>query len=122
MKYLLQLAITITAVLFSFTAKSQTGIKGKLVYISCANAIVEIQDEKYFYLGQKEWQKDYADSVLHNVFVVTNNCNFFSKNITLGHTFFFTILTELQANTECVQCSMFERIPMARLNIEVVKK
>ena len=63
--------------------------------------------------------KDAADAA--TVFVVTNNCNFFSHNITVGHTFFFTILTDPQVNTECVQCSMFERTPMARLTIEVVK-
>ncbi len=117
-----KMKITAAVVCLALTLKvnAQT-IKGRLVYASCANSVIEILDEPYFAYSQKEWQKDGTDKVYNNVFRVTNNCKFFAENLKVGQVFTFNVLPDPQENNGCVQCTIYELGPRARLSIEVVK-
>jgi hypothetical protein len=93
-------------------------IKGKLVYRSCASAVVQIRDSAYFNFGQASWQMSPSSPVYNNVFKVGNHCKFGSFNIVDGQEFYFKPIN--QTDRDCVICMLWDNPPTTALNIEVV--
>ncbi len=121
MKPLLIIIIATHCMLFSCGKKGYgPRIKGKLVYTSCATAVVEVLDPSQFHLGQASWQQSSATPVYNNVFAVENICGFRNGNISVGDEFYFQLTN--REDKACVICMLWDNPPSKTQRIIVVSK
>lgn len=76
----MQISLPILMMLTVFACNKNTGndsatVRGKLVHNSCASAVVQVLDEKYYNLGQDQWQQSPDKSMISHVFSVANKCS-----------------------------------------------
>ncbi len=97
-------------------------IRGKLVYNTCATAIIQIKDPSYFHLGQKIWQKTPSDVEYEHVFTVKNRCQLVSANIQTNEEFLFEVAKEDIEETNCAKCILYDYPPDSILTIGSTRK
>ena len=105
-----------------FFSCSKTGngtlIKGKLVYSSCATAVIQIMEPAHFDLGQATWQQSPQLPVYTNVFAVDNLCSYRAGNtINVGDQFYFRVTNA--GDTDCAVCMLWDNPPMKKQKVYV---
>lgn len=120
MKGLLIAIIAMNFMFFSCEKQSDgPRIKGKLVYTSCATAVVQILDANYYNLGQATWQQSSNKPVYTNVFSIMNQCTFNASGIKEGDEFYFNLTNSTENG--CGICALWDNPPGVKQKIEVIK-
>lgn len=121
MKSLLIITAAVNFLLYTCDKKRETSrIRGKLVHISCASAVIQVLDSAYYHLGQDRWQQATSKPVYEHVFAVENLCGFRNKPVKEGEEFYFR-LTETE-DKDCVVCMLWDNPPSVKRKIVVVSE
>ena len=93
-------------------------VKAKLVYRSCATIAVEVLDPGHYSLGQADWTQNPSGPTRHNVFSVSNPCEFPSMDT--GRIFNFRITGK--GRDDCAICMMYDNPPVKKQVIKVITR
>lgn len=124
-----QLIIFISIVLFSCNKlpsnssggngiNSNAKIKGKVIRITCASTTIEILDSAYYNLGVN-WTMEGTSNTYEHVAVVANKCEF-PNNLKAGDIFYFKVISETEADKNCMVCMMYDFPPSKSVYLKVV--
>ena len=93
-------------------------IKAKVIRITCASTVIQIEDSTHFDLGER-WTTEGTSNTYDHVAVVSNKCDF-PSTLKEGDTFYFVLINESEAGKDCVVCMMYDYPPSKGIFLKVV--
>lgn len=91
-------------------------LKGKMIRLSCASAVIQIIDDKQN-IGE-EWTEMGTERKISNAVNVLNKCEL-PASLKAGDEFYFKIINESEAKQNCIACMMMDYPPQKRIYIKV---
>jgi hypothetical protein len=118
MKALIIVVIAFQCMFFSCEKKGHgPTVRGKLVYRSCATAVVQVLDSTSSPITVTNWQMSPSSPTYNNVFRVENHCTFGKENISVGQEFDFQLTNTGDAS--CIVCMLWDNPPTVSHKIVV---
>lgn len=124
MKQLFIIAISI--IMFSCSKLPASGnsggdglrIKAKVIRITCASTTIDILDAAHYNLGES-WTIEGTTNTYNHAAVVANKCEL-PSTLKEGDTFYFKVINQSEANTDCIVCMMYDYPPSKSIYLKVV--
>lgn len=92
-------------------------IKAKLIRITCASIVIQIQDSNFYYLGE-QWSDIFSPLtvMIDNAVRVSNLCEFPTNVINTGDIFYFQIASN--PRNDCIVCAMYDAPPHKQVAVK----